>query len=145
MILNGTINMSNDIKKSLDSSSLLNFTKDYISLVKDLLSDIDYSLLKKVVSIIKDSSKNNNTIFVAGNGGSSSTASTFVNDVGFDVFKRSSKKDKIKIVSLNDNIPSLTAISNDLSFNEIFKSQIEINFQKGDILIVFQEVEIQKI
>ena len=38
---------------------------------------------------------------------------------------------------MNDNIPSLTAISNDLSFNEIFKSQIEINFQKGDILIVF--------
>ena len=27
MILNGTINMSNDIKKSLDSSSLLNFTR----------------------------------------------------------------------------------------------------------------------
>tara|TARA_X000000368_G_C23058444_1_gene725390 strand:+ start:9850 stop:10482 length:633 start_codon:yes stop_codon:yes gene_type:complete len=137
MILNGIINMSNDIKKSLDSSSLLNFTKDYISLLKDLLADIDYSQLEKVVSIIEDSSKNNNTIFVAGNGGSSSTASTFVNDVGFDVFKRSSKKDKIRIVSLNDNIPSLTAISNDLSFNEIFKSQIEINFQKGDILIVF--------
>ena len=58
------------------------------------------------------------------------------NDVGFDVF-RDPQKDKIKIVSLNDNIPSLTAISNDLSFNEIFKSQIEINFQKGDILIVF--------
>ena len=53
------------------------------------------------------------------------------------MFLRDPQKDKIKIVSLNDNIPSLTAISNDLSFNEIFKSQIEINFQKGDILIVF--------
>jgi len=137
MIQNGMKNMSNDIKKSLDSSSFLNFTKDYISLVTDLLADIDNNQLEKVVSLIEDSSQNNNTIFVAGNGGSSSTASTFVNDVGFDVFKRSSKKDKIKIVSLNDNIPTLTAISNDISFDDIFKSQIQINFEKGDIFIVF--------
>ena len=74
---------------------------------------------------------------MAGNGGSSSTASTFVNDVGFDKLWRSSK-DKIKIVSLNDNIP-LTAISNDLSFllMKFLKVKSEINFQKGDILIVF--------
>lgn len=137
MILNGIINMSNDIKKSLDSSSLLNFTKDYVSLLKDLLTDIDYNELEKVVSKIEECSQNNNTIYVAGNGGSSSTASTFVNDVGFDVFKRSSKKNKIRIVSLNDNIPTLTAISNDINFNEIFKNQIQINFKEGDIFIVF--------
>ena len=38
-----------------------------------------------------------NTIFVAGNGGSSSTASTSKSLMWLDVFKRSSKKDKIKI------------------------------------------------
>jgi hypothetical protein len=39
--------MSNDIRKSLDSSSLFNFTNDYISLVKGLIEDIDYIQLKE--------------------------------------------------------------------------------------------------
>ena len=128
---------NNDIKKNLDSSSFINFSKSYLNLNRDLLKSIDLKTLESIVSLIEDCAKNNNTIYVAGNGGSASTASTFVNDVGFDVYKRSSNKKKIKIVSLNDNIPSLTAISNDINYDSIFRSQIEINFQLNDMFIVF--------
>jgi len=103
--------MSNDIKKNLDTSNFINFSKNYLSVTKDLFKTIDLNELEKIVDLIENCSKNNNTIYVAGNGGSASTASTFVNDIGFDVYKRSSTNQKIKIVSLNDNIPSLTAIS----------------------------------
>jgi D-sedoheptulose 7-phosphate isomerase len=128
---------NNDIKKNLESSNFINFSKSYLNLTKDLLDNLDLDTLENIVNLIEDCSKNNNTIYVAGNGGSASTASTFVNDIGFDVYKRSSNQRKIKIVSLNDNIPSLTAISNDINFDSIFKSQLEINFQLNDILIVF--------
>lgn len=128
---------NNDIKKNLDSSSFINFSKSYLKLNSDLLKNIDLKTLESIVNLIEDCAKNNNTIYVAGNGGSASTASTFVNDVSFDVYKRSSNKKKIKIVSLNDNIPSLTAISNDINYDNVFRSQIEINFQLNDIFIVF--------
>ena len=129
--------MSNNIKKNLDTSNFINFSKIYLNLTQNLLKNVDLNELEKIVNVIEDSSKNNNTIYTAGNGGSASTASTFVNDIGFDVFKRSSNNKKIKIISLNDNISSLTAISNDISYDSIFKSQLKIHFQENDILIVF--------
>ena len=129
--------MSNNIKKNLDTSNFINFSKSYLNLTQNLLKNVDLNELEKIVNVIEDSSKNNNTIYTAGNGGSASTASTFVNDIGFDVFKRSSNNKKIKIISLNDNISSLTAISNDIDFDSIFKSQLKIHFQENDILIVF--------
>ena len=129
--------MSNDIKKNLDTRNFINFSKNYLSVTKDLFKTIDLNELEKIVDLIENCSKNNNTIYVAGNGGSASTASTFVNDIGFDVYKRSSTNQKIKIVSLNDNIPSLTAISNDISYDSIFKSQIKIHFQPNDLFIAF--------
>ena len=109
-----------------------------------MLKNVDLNELEKIVNVIEDSSKNNNTIYTAGNGGSASTASTFVNDIGFDVFKRSSNNKKIKIISLNDNISSLTAISNDIDFDSIFKSQLKIHFE-NDILIVFSDMETQNL
>lgn len=129
--------MSNEIKKNLDTSSFQSFAENYLSVTKSLLECIDLVELKSIVDLIDDCSRKNNTIYVAGNGGSAATASTFVNDVGFDVYKRSSNSQKIKIISLNDNIPSLTAISNDIDFNHIFKSQLKIHFKKNDLLIVF--------
>ena len=137
MILNGMKNMSNEIKKNLDTSSFQGFAEDYLSITKSLLKNIDLEVLESIVDLIDDCSKKDNTIYVAGNGGSAATASTFVNDVGFDVYKRSSNSQKIKIISLNDNIPSLTAISNDIDFNNIFKSQLKIHFKKNDLFIVF--------
>ena len=107
MILNGTINMSNDIKKSLDSSNFLNFTKDYISLVKDLLSDIDYSLLKKVVSIIKDSSKKI-ILFLWLKMEDPHLQHQLLSMMWVLMFLRDpQKKIKLKYFSLNDNIPSV--------------------------------------
>ena len=135
--MNGMKSMSNEIKKFLDTSSFKSFAEDYLSITKSLLKCIDLEVLKSIIDLIDDCSKKNNIIYVAGNGGSAATASTFVNDVGFDVYKRSSSSQKIKIISLNDNIPSLTAISNDINFNNIFKSQLKIHFKKNDLFIVF--------
>lgn len=136
--MNGIIAMLNkDIKKNLDSSSFRSFSESYLALNIDLLKNIDLEKLEMIVDLIEKCAKNKGTVYVAGNGGSASTAATFANDVGFDVFKRSSDKKKIKIVCLNDNIPSLTAISNDINYDSIFSSQIEISFQLNDIFIVF--------
>ena len=136
--MNGIITMLNkDIKKNLDSSSFKSFSESYLALNIDLLKKIDLEKLEMIVDMIENCAQNKGTVYVAGNGGSAATAATFANDVSFDVFKRSSDKKKIKIICLNDNIPSLTAISNDINYDSIFSSQIEISFQLNDIFIVF--------
>jgi len=129
--------MNNLDKAYSGVNSMGEYSKKYFSYLSKVMNSIDPNEIDKMEKIFYSAREKMNTIFVAGNGGSASTASTFVNDVGFDVYKRSSNKKKIKIVSLNDNIPSLTAISNDISYDNIFRSQIEINFQLNDMFIVF--------
>ena len=74
------------------------------------------------------------TVYVAGNGGSSSTASHFVNDL----IKATINKDKnlIKAISLTDNVPLLTAVSNDINYSDIFRFPLESLSSEGDMLIV---------
>ena len=97
--INGIIAMLNkDIKKNLDSSSFRSFSESYLALNIDLLKNLDLEKLEMIVDLIEKCAKNKGTVYVAGNGGSASTAATFANDVGFDVFKRSSDRKKIKIV-----------------------------------------------
>jgi len=68
-----------------------------------------------------------------GNGGSSATASHYVCDFNKGISMNQDKK--FKFICLNDNIPSLMAYANDLSFEDIFVEQLKNFYQKGDIVI----------
>tara|TARA_B100001996_G_scaffold339297_1_gene292218 strand:- start:1107 stop:1667 length:561 start_codon:yes stop_codon:yes gene_type:complete len=102
---------------------------------KKILSDIDLKLVENIAIKIDQVRNNNNLVFVAGNGGSSSTASHFVNDL-VKATRVSNIKPPIKAISLTDNIPLISAISNDIDYSEIFKFSLESLASKGDMLIV---------
>ena len=101
---------------------------------KEALSNLDLEIVKKIALKIDEIRKDNKTIFVAGNGGSSSTASHFVNDL----MKATLNKDKnlIKAISLSDNIPLLTAVSNDIDYDDIFRFPLRSLAKNGDMLVV---------
>jgi len=67
----------------------------------------------KIANIIKKS----NTIFICGNGGSSAMASHMANDF--------QKVCGLRAICLTDNIPLITAWSNDDSYDNIFERQLE--------------------
>jgi D-sedoheptulose 7-phosphate isomerase len=48
----------------------------------------------------------------------------------------SKNKLKPKIVSLSDNMETVLAVANDISFNKIFSFQLDNYYTKGDIVIV---------
>ena len=62
-----------------------------------------------------------------GNGGSSATPSHSAGDW--------SKELGVRTICLTDNIPVLTAFANDTDYSNIFKGQLEIFLQPGDIVI----------
>ena len=76
------------------------------------------------------------TIFVAGNGGSAATASTIANDLGFDIIKKTKVLKPFKMFSLVDNVPVITAISNDVGYENIFVNQLKIHYKSEDVLIL---------
>jgi D-sedoheptulose 7-phosphate isomerase len=72
-------------------------------------------------------------IYIFGNGGSAATASHFVNDFNKGVSGNLQKK--FRFCCLNDNVPSMMAIANDNSFDQIFKSQLENYLTQNDLVI----------
>lgn len=102
-------------------------TSEYINKLTDTWKRIDSLKLEQLVETIHAEINNKKRFFIVGNGGSSSTASHFVND-----WKKILKCDAI---CLSDNVATLTAIANDISYDEIFSFQLEISASKGDVLV----------
>lgn len=123
--------MINKIKNRLNIRSFVN---DYYERLDKCLKKIPTENIQKVTNLISKTIKNNNTIYVCGNGGSAAIANHYV----CDYFKQLSKYTTLKanIKSLNSDTYLISAISNDISYDQIFKIQAERLIKKNDILIL---------
>ncbi|MFR7590520.1 MAG: SIS domain-containing protein [Longibaculum sp.] len=110
-----------------------NDIKDYISSEIEVLNNLDIDSINEVINLLIETSKNHKRIYVFGNGGSSATASHFQNDFGKGVSEY--VDDKFKFQCLNDNVPTVMAIANDIGFDEIFRFQLKGVIEPGDIVI----------
>ena len=107
----------------------------YFENLNQIFKKINTKKLAKLAAILEKCRKQNAKIFVIGNGGSAVNASAMANDLGFDILKKTKKK-PFNIISLSDNNAISTAISNDIGFENIFLSQIQMHYKKNDIIIV---------
>ena len=100
-----------------------------------MLRNINFRELDKIIDAIKKCLKNNNIIYTCGNGGSSSLADHFT----CDFIKQTNNKTnlKVKSISLTSNFSLVSAIANDISYNDIFSFQIEKLCKRNDILFLF--------
>ena len=121
---------------SRQSNTPSEFMLGYVSYLKDVLSGIDVAQVDKLVLSLEKARKNGNTIFIIGNGGSATTASSMANDLGFDIIKKTKTKKPFKFLSLTDNNSVITAIANDVGYEEVFVNQLKIHYRKGDQLII---------
>jgi len=96
----------------------------------DLISKTDLNNLMNVLDQAKEHGKN---IFIMGNGGSAATASHYCCD--FNKGISINKDKKYKLICLNDNIPTMTAYANDISYDEIFVGQLNNLMNNGDYVI----------
>jgi D-sedoheptulose 7-phosphate isomerase len=71
---------------------------------------------------------------VIGNGGSAATAS----QIACDWAKTAQRDGKplLRCMSLTDNVPFMTAIANDLGYEEVFARQLESYLRRGDVVVL---------
>lgn len=113
------------------------FIETYYLNFKKCIDDLDQELLSKITNFIFDKIKKNSQIFIAGNGGSGSVANHFLCDFNKGIMLSSEYKLKPKIISLSNSLEMITAISNDISYDEIFTLQLKNYVRKGDCIICF--------
>jgi D-sedoheptulose 7-phosphate isomerase len=77
-------------------------------------------------------------IFIIGNGGSAGTASHMACDLAKNVLGKlpDKAKKRFRVMSMTDNVPMITALSNDLGFEHVFTEQLHLFARCGDLLIV---------
>ncbi len=112
---------------------ITNYLASYKKRLIDLFDSIDVSMLEAIIKAMVDAFKNGNTMYVVGNGGSAATASHIQAD--FQFFVRYFTDFRPRVVALTDNVPLMTAISNDNSYEDVFVEQIKGMFNEGDILL----------
>lgn len=82
--------------------------------------------------LLADARSNGRGVYICGNGGSASTASHMAVDLGKNV---RGGGNRMRVVSLTDNVPWLTAVANDQSYADCFAEQLRNYLQPDDLVI----------
>ena len=98
------------------------FSAQYIKRLIDILSTIDHDQISRIIEKLIFVEKNKSRVYLMGNGGSSATASHMANDLGAGLRRRDVIN--LDVMSLADNTPVITAISNDIGYENIFYMQL---------------------
>lgn len=120
-----------EILRGIDKAE--RFFASYGRYLGKLLENMDYEALEQVTQLILDKTREGRSIFLVGNGGSAATASHFATDL--IQCSQPEKGLRFKAISLVDNVPLLTALGNDYSYEDIFTCQMRNLFAKNDVLI----------
>lgn len=119
-----------------DNNFITEFVSGYKKKLKETVDSISEDKVAEIINAILEAGKNSKNIFIAGNGGSASTASHMACDLSKTILKGKDDNDRLRVYCLSDNIPSITAISNDWSYDDIFSEQLKNLLKEGDIVIL---------
>ncbi len=106
---------------------------DYFGQVGYALGKIDRASMEHFLNLLAETNAKGSMIYLFGNGGSGSTASHFASDLTKDISLHVPKR--FKAVCFNDNIPSLLAIANDISYDDVFVEPLKNFLTKEDLVI----------
>ena len=107
--------------------------RKYIDELAGLLKVIDMGEIEDFAKELGEAWKKDRNIFIMGNGGSGSTASHFACDINKGTSLKLQKR--FKVLCLNDNIPTMLAYANDISYESIFVEQLKNYIAEGDLVI----------
>ena len=108
---------------------------DYIKIKDLLLKKVDQKILLKIIQMISSTIKKKRYFFSCGNGGSATTAEHLTCD--FSKGSCTNTNLNIKVSSLNSNVALMTAIANDISYDDVFSYQLNRFGKANDILLAF--------
>ena len=108
-------------------------TGDYLAEVTQIAKDLDRGAIDRAIGILYEAWKEDKQVFVVGNGGSASTSTHFACDLNKWVSDEADRK--FRAFALVDNIPLMSALTNDNGWGEVYVEQLRNFFRTGDVLV----------
>jgi len=111
----------------------MTFAEQYRVRLLDTIQSIPLERVDEAIRVLERARDEGRAIFVCGNGGSAATASHFA----CDMVKGASygRETRFRIQALTDSLPTITAYSNDFSYDLVFVEQLRNFAQPDDVLI----------
>jgi D-sedoheptulose 7-phosphate isomerase len=111
----------------------MTFVDTYRTSLHQAIDSIDSDKVDQAIEWFREARDTGKHIFVCGNGGSASTASHFACDI---VKGCSYQRDsKFRIMALTDQMPTLTAYANDVSYDAVFVEPLRNFAEPGDLFM----------
>ena len=104
----------------------------YLHEVAQTLQQLPQPALAAIAEALWAAYERDGTIIVCGNGGSAATASHFACDLAKWTIRPGARR--VRALALTDNIPVMTAFSNDQSYSDVFVEQLMTHYRPGDLL-----------
>ena len=115
------------------------FIKTYMAQARDIISRFPVEKIDEVIEILFEAYEKNKQVFFMGNGGSASNAQHFAADLSKTTVMKTGDSvldaGRFRAYSLCDNPALVSAWTNDLGFDSIFRGQLENVLNKGDVVI----------
>lgn len=94
---------------------------------------LDAQAIRDMVDTLVEAYHQDKQIFVMGNGGSAATANHFACDFGKNAVQGDRRR--FRILSLSSSVEHITALGNDIAFEQIFRHQLINLLNEGDVVL----------
>lgn len=111
----------------------MNIFQQYASQVQQTLDCLPWGALDAMARELHNARLSDRQVFVMGNGGSAATASHMACDLGKNTAVPGLPR--FRIMSLTDNMPTFSALANDLGYENVFIEQLANFVRRDDVVI----------
>lgn len=109
------------------------YLKDYSDSLHSLLQKVSSEEMERAIHAIGNAALENHSLFIAGNGGSAAVGLHLCCDWMKGTWVNS--QPRIKVHALVTNPSLLTALANDIGYENCFSAQIEMLADRGDVVV----------
>lgn len=114
-------------------ADISDYTDAYFMKYKEAADSVDRRKVEEASKILLKTYKDSKTLYVCGNGGSASISNHLACDHGKLVATGTELLPRIQ--SLVTNVEVLTAIANDISYDQVFVHQLKLLVNPGDVVM----------
>jgi D-sedoheptulose 7-phosphate isomerase len=107
------------------------YLDEYVRVVRRL----DQTAVERLARVLLAAWRAHRTVFCCGNGGSASSACHFATDLTKLTVPDGGRR--LRVMSLVDNVSAMTAIANDIAYQEVFVEQMRTFLAPGDVVVAF--------
>jgi len=109
------------------------YIADFMGGLESICRNIDRNEINKMIELLYEAWDNERQVFLIGNGGSASTATHFACDLNKCTAIEGKKR--MRVLSLVDNIPLVSALTNDEGWENVYVEQLKNFYRPDDVIL----------